>query len=403
MNIQTENINALFKDTSRILVHQEEIKILRGENFNIFSILKMESKENATHSAFLGELLNPDGSHLLKKILLGHFLKTINYKGSLDINTAKLKLEHHIGTNDFANKEGGRIDIYIWDINGYSISIENKIHAGDQEVQIERYVNHNTTKNTVYYLTLKGVDASDNSKGELKEGKDYFCISYQITIIEWLNICIKEAAEQAILRETIKQYILLINILTHQLSDQKMSEEIQELIKKYYSVAKVISANIYNVELEATYSLLSDIKNKLELVLTENWTITLDEDLSGTYAGLRISKSNWCENVIIKLEGGPKMPWGSNVYGIQADRKKWDRLDLKSKFTNSAILKQNDKENDAWPFYKDILDLSNDKNRAELYDTVLRKQLVERISNQLIDLAKECEVPLSKLKPIITN
>ena len=79
MSIELENIKTLLHNTSRIVKHQEEIKALRGENFNIFSILKMESKENATHSAFLGELLNPDGSHLLKNIFLKHFLRFLRY------------------------------------------------------------------------------------------------------------------------------------------------------------------------------------------------------------------------------------------------------------------------------------------------------------------------------------
>jgi hypothetical protein len=399
---EIEDIKVLLKDTNRIIQHQEEIKILRGENFNVFSILKMESKENATHSAFLGELLNPDGSHLLKNIFLKHFLVTIGYKGALDINTAKLKLEHHIGFNDIVNKEGGRIDIYIWDNNGNSISIENKIYAGDQGCQIQRYVNHNTAKNTVYYLTLKGDDASENSRGTLKVNEDYYCLSYSEIIIKWLNICLKEAAEQAILRETIKQYILLINKLTHQLSDHKMSEEIQELIKKNYSAAKVIAGNIYKVELEATYSLLCEIKNNLELVLTDNWNIELDEDLDQSYSGLRIRKSTWGEGVNLKLEGGSKMPWGYNYYGIQADIKIWERTDLKNKFSNSALLKQFKKDSPGWPYYDFILDLRTDKDRSQLFDSVFKKELTEKITNQLLELARECEVPLSNLKPSTT-
>ena len=57
------NLKKLLLDAKRISDHQEEISTLKGENFNVFSILKMESKENETHSAFLGELLNPKGSH----------------------------------------------------------------------------------------------------------------------------------------------------------------------------------------------------------------------------------------------------------------------------------------------------------------------------------------------------
>lgn len=36
---------------------RQEEKLRRGESFNVFSILKMESNETATHSAILAELL----------------------------------------------------------------------------------------------------------------------------------------------------------------------------------------------------------------------------------------------------------------------------------------------------------------------------------------------------------
>jgi hypothetical protein len=103
----------LLSSSGRIIAHQEEIKRLKGESFNIFSILGMESNENATHSAFLGELLNPKGSHLLGAIFLERFLKVIDFKLEFDISSASLILEKHVGTRDDQLKTGGRIDIYL--------------------------------------------------------------------------------------------------------------------------------------------------------------------------------------------------------------------------------------------------------------------------------------------------
>lgn len=45
----------------------------KGELFNTFSILKMETAENKTHSNFIAELLNPKGSHLKGSIFLERF------------------------------------------------------------------------------------------------------------------------------------------------------------------------------------------------------------------------------------------------------------------------------------------------------------------------------------------
>lgn len=50
---------------------------LSGENFNIFSIMSMESDEVFTHSAIIAELLNPKGSHSLGTQPLELFYKTV--------------------------------------------------------------------------------------------------------------------------------------------------------------------------------------------------------------------------------------------------------------------------------------------------------------------------------------
>ena len=215
MSIELEKIKYLLSTSGRIIAHQEEIKRLKGESFNIFSILGMESNENATHSAFLGELLNPKGSHLLGAIFLERFLKVIDFKLEFDISSASLKLEKHVGTRDDQLKIGGRIDIYLKDDLGNSISIENKIYAGDQYAQIERYVNHNREQNTVYYLTLNGNDASNDSSGELKVGVDYYSLSYESTIVKWLEKCLKEH-------------------LLHELKDENWIIEVAENLENSY-------------------------------------------------------------------------------------------------------------------------------------------------------------------------
>lgn len=399
MNRQREAILFLLNNTKRIVKHQEEIKILRGENFNIFSVLKMESKENATHSALIGELLNPKGSHLIKSLFLSHSLKTIDYKGSFDITSANLVLEKHIGGRDDNTKHGGRIDIYLYDAKGNTISIENKIYAMDQKAQIERYVNHNTDKNKVYYLTLHGDDASEHSKGHLKNNKDYSCISYKRTIINWLELCLKEAVEQPILRESIKQYILLLKKMTSQLSDQKMDEEIQDLIVKNYYSAKFIEANVWKAEQNATYSLLIDIKTEIQKVLKEDWTITVDENLSVAWTGLKITHTSW-NGILVKLEGDSKVPWTKSYYGIAAPDKEFDRGAIRTKIAKINILDDTFSSSWAWPYYKTIMSLQSNDDRMKLFNSSERALLIKDVSDKLIELAKACEIPLADIPRI---
>jgi hypothetical protein len=399
MSHQSTALEVLLNDTKRIVKHQDEIKILRGENFNIFSILKVESKENSTHTAFIGELLNPDGSHLFKTTFLEYFLKTIGFSGTFDIASAKLILEKHIGERNHDLKKGGRIDIYIVDAKENSICIENKIYATDQENQIQRYVNHNLGKNSVYYLTLQGNDASEHSKGELKNNQDYYCISYKRTIIDWLEECLKASVEQPILRESIKQYILLLKKMTNQLSDSTMDKEIQELIIRNYQSAKLIEGNVWKIEKDATYQFLLDVKTLVQNSLGSHWIITVDEELDNSWTGLKITHPDW-NGIQVKLEGDSKIPWTRSIYGINALNTEWDRTEINKKTEHITLLQTNFKSTKYWPYYKHILSFFTTEERARLFDNDKRKDLVKEISDLLIELSKECEMPLSNIKKL---
>lgn len=61
--MEEQNIQNLLKDVQSKIDLYEKHKELSGENFNIFSIMGMESDEVFTHSAIISELLNPKGSH----------------------------------------------------------------------------------------------------------------------------------------------------------------------------------------------------------------------------------------------------------------------------------------------------------------------------------------------------
>lgn len=258
-----DKLNNLLQQTNTLIKHQREKEELKGESFNVFSILKMESKENETHSAFLAELLDPKGSHLKGTRFLELFLQTIGNQ-TITLELAKVKVEHPIGRRDDQNKTGGRIDIYIWDGSGNSISIENKIYAKDQNCQVERYVNHNPGKNNVFYLTLEGNEPTESSKGELVPDKDFFLLSYRSDITAWLQKCFEASADHPILRESIRQYIILIKKLTNTM-DQKEQEELDQLILRNYSEAKLIADNFY----AASYKIKDKLRNKVIELLTD--------------------------------------------------------------------------------------------------------------------------------------
>ena len=135
-----EKIKELLKDVSTEVENDRVKKVLKGEAFNLFSILNIETSENRTHSAFIGELLNPEGSHNLGNAFLKLFLDEVfdDSEAKIDVTTAVLTLEKGIGKVDLKNEEGGRVDIYLNDMDGKTISIENKINAREQNLQVKR-------------------------------------------------------------------------------------------------------------------------------------------------------------------------------------------------------------------------------------------------------------------------
>lgn len=56
-------VGQLLNEVQTISESYERVAGATGENFNIFSILQMESDEVATHSRFIAELLNRKGQH----------------------------------------------------------------------------------------------------------------------------------------------------------------------------------------------------------------------------------------------------------------------------------------------------------------------------------------------------
>ncbi len=223
------------------LIHQvvkkhEEIARISGANFNVFEVLNLQTSEVRTHSAFLAEFLNAKGSHGQGNLYLQLFIdQFIVYNFDFDSERSEAFVEYHIDQINKRQTTGGRIDILIEDANKNRIIIENKIYADDQENQLLRYYNFDNNA-YLFYLTLQGVDPSKSSTGgKLNKGRmngnGYECISYNTDIIDWLEKCKKESVSLPVIRETITQYIRLIQRLTGQTSGDKMKEEVTNLLK----------------------------------------------------------------------------------------------------------------------------------------------------------------------------
>jgi hypothetical protein len=216
--------------------YEEALTEARGERFNIFDILHVGHYEVRTHSPILAEFLNPQGSHGQGAVFLKHFLAGLSIP-DFDPESARVATEVSIGAL-------GRMDIEITDGSHRRIVIENKIYAGLQEEQLERYHQY-APKATLLYLTLNGDSPPDGA--EKAVGPNLRLVSYRGDIVRWLESCRKEATNTPGVRETITQYIHLIKDLTQQNTSTRMNQELIEAVLKdknnYMAYASLRNAN----------------------------------------------------------------------------------------------------------------------------------------------------------------
>lgn len=169
---------------------KEEEKRARGENFNVFSILGIETREFYI-CKMLGALLSPQGAHETGEIFLEKFLEDVLNESAIGAETSIVRCED-------ATKKRRRIDLTI-EIDGKIIPIEAKIHAGDQEHQLADYFeeikNRKGACAYICYLTKDGRKPSRNSMTStsgntiLKETQ-IKRLSWKDDIVPWLEDCV---------------------------------------------------------------------------------------------------------------------------------------------------------------------------------------------------------------------
>lgn len=262
-----EHLKKLLQEVNVILqkekVRKEESR-KRGERFNVFEMLGVAHYE-VTHSKIIAGFLNPQGSHGQGDLFLRLFLQTIDSDGEISIDTTNSKVYTEYDTGN------GRIDILIEDKTGHGIVIENKVYAGDQPEQLIRYNSFSENKYKkgnyiIYYLTLDGHEASDNSSN----GVVYKCISYSEHIINWLQLCICECATMPLVRETLVQYLNHIKQLTNQDMDRLSDQEWKELLsnKDNFKMAmQTVDYISHNID---------SVRNYIQVPIIESWKSELE-------------------------------------------------------------------------------------------------------------------------------
>ncbi len=234
------------------LLEQHIKRQQRSSNqFNLFSLFKYESNENI-HSDFIAELLRPNGVHGQGAVFLQLFLESCipmehRWHG-LQLMNATVQREYYLGVIDWEEVSGGRVDIRIECKNNIFL-IENKIYAGLQQLQLERYLNACTdTKHKVVLLTLDKNDSVLGAAHEKLEKAGLIWLTYQEDILPWLEICKKEMADNNVMREVLNQYLYCLKKLNHEIEDDVSKSD---LMTKIMEDTRSLKSFIYLSQIQA--------------------------------------------------------------------------------------------------------------------------------------------------------
>lgn len=332
-----KNIKYLLRDINIVRKKYEE-REKNEDNFNMFTILRKESDEVYLHSRFLSALLDPNGPHRLGTIFLNSFLDRI---GS-DFDYEEKSLE--VYPNNQNRSEYKEIDICFIDrAVEKAVMIENKIYHQDtnheDKGQLENYYGRLIEEDKipedgieVYYLTLDGHEPSEDSvklSGKYPKLQNKVkCISYSVEILEWLRTIVKECYNKPSLRESIIQYIKIVENMTN---NNLSVDEIKEL-------SNLIGDNEEN--LQSTKVLLDNFSHIKWYTIHDFW-----EELSAEFVNRGFEIQYKVKNEDID----------NLVHGSQKTRKV--DLEIKIKDKNIPIWIKN--EYDEWLFWGIYMDEEN--------------------------------------------
>ena len=281
MNGNTNKISNVLQQVRFLKNKYNELAAVTGEDFNIFSILRVETDEVRTHTAFLTDLLNPQGSHRQGAAFLKLFLALDALKNS---ESDGYRNPEMFQVSQEAFTDQGRIDILL-EKNDACIVIENKIYAADQTAQLERYHRYALNKGysegqiKLVYLTLDGSSPSKQSRGNLPEER-VICLSYSEDIINWLEECMKLQEVQRIspIREILFQYRNLLNELTGQPTNTRYSMELKDILVRdeNHELIPDLEEMILEFKVHLQFEFWEELKRQVCELPEVNWHKTQD-------------------------------------------------------------------------------------------------------------------------------
>jgi hypothetical protein len=182
-----------------------------ANDFNIFCLLGVEKKEDKTHTAFIANLLDPEGSHAQGYLFLESFIKYCNNKDQSFPKVISNIENYQWFVETWKYTSNGIPDIVISSPDlEYLVVIENKIDAQETGNQLKRYLDWMGKKKDRYknqsliFLNPRGYP----SVKEAMDGQKYLILSYE-DIYNWLNSS-SDHVKAPRVKEIITQYLDVI-------------------------------------------------------------------------------------------------------------------------------------------------------------------------------------------------
>jgi hypothetical protein len=391
-----------------------EIQEEAEEQFNVFTALYRYHEEVCLHSRFLSVLLSPESSHKQGKRFLELFLELLE----IDFNMDNVE----VYPKEADKKEYKNIDILIINrISKQAVIIENKIYAPDSNHedrgQLEGYFNRICREDRIpkenikiFYLTLDGHDPTPESLGKYKtlENINGRCISYGIEVQHWIQDCIRECYDKPFLRESLLQYLRLIQKMTNNESTEQEQLDIKNLIAESSNnmkSAKLLFDNLGHVRWHTMSEFWEELSNRLadagyevtERPSNENIDETAHRPYSGNYKknndyGLRFRVKDGL-TLYIWNESDCALYWGGDKNGSYISKEYKERI------------KEYMDENEGWASVSDCsifwkyFDL-NDKEQIRfqnfsndgtfnLIDSRYRAGIIERLVKEISDFINQ--------------
>ena len=306
----TENYQLLLAEAARL---HERHEVTRPESFNVFSVLRSESDEVNLHSRFLVALLDHVDPNEAQWRNLESFLKRV-------ANVEAFSLQDVV-----VSRERYNIDILVTNGANQALIVENKIWAGDQETQLQRYFDEMMRQGYrdenifLRYLTPFGHDPSKKSLGNLPKERVENVAYRDEDFHNWLRHCQRRAYDQPALRESIAQYLRVVQKLTGTDYSEAYMNELRDLCLKDENL--VLIKDLEAARTEAWISLIRELMKEIEAALDASIN-----DLPEKHKITNISEAR-----IRKLVTGRENTWSGLYYafrdeaqlGVQIDT--WDR------------------------------------------------------------------------------